>query len=61
MDPCGTPNKISSQGLYEKFTLVLWAWEEILFGAWYEVAEVARYVYCSKKLFGLDAMKLNFW
>ena len=24
MDPCGTPNKISSQGLYDKFTLVLW-------------------------------------
>ena len=23
MDPCGTPNKISSLGLYEKFTLVL--------------------------------------
>ena len=23
MDSCGTPNKISSQGLYDKFTLVL--------------------------------------
>ena len=23
MDPCGTPNKIPSQGLYDEFTLVL--------------------------------------